>query len=98
MGLEIRISSNTVQGVIPALRPRLPSSCRRVGVVRVATKPLMQGSCNKPVGEYLDLKTAPQAGSTVVLGRPVKDESWRLSPLPVMMLNGRPEAISSSGA
>ena len=42
--------------------------------------------------------TAPQAGSTVVFGRLVSDESWRLSPLPVRMLKGRPEEISSNGA
>ncbi|PYX52297.1 MAG: hypothetical protein DMG79_01005 [Acidobacteria bacterium] len=41
--------------VSPALRPRLPSSCRRVGVAPVAMKPLMHGSCNFPVGEYLEL-------------------------------------------
>ena len=33
-----------------------------------------------------------------MLGRPVREDSWRLSPLPVMMLKGRPEATSSSGA
>ena len=33
-----------------------------------------------------------------MLGRLVSDESCRLSPLPVMMLNGRPEEISTSGA
>src|SRR5579859_2920319 len=98
MRLETRMSSNTVHGVMPALRPRLPSSCSSVGTVCVATKPLMQGSCSTPVGEYFDLYTGPQAGLTTVLGRPVSDESWKLSPLPVMMLNGRPEAISSSGA
>src|SRR5579864_1701716 len=98
MRLATRISSKTVQGSMPALRPRLPSSWRRVGVVKVATKPLMQGSCSEPEGEYLDLYDAPHAGLTVVLGRPVRDDNWRLSPLPVMMLNGRPEAMSSSGA
>ena len=34
----------------------------------------------------------------VVFGLPVRDESCRLSSPPVMMLNGRPEPISSSGA
>src|SRR5579863_5891524 len=103
MRLETRRSSKTVQGWIPALRPRLPSSCCRVGVVPVGLEalgrnPKIQGSCSCPVGEYLDLKDVPQAGSTVVFGRPVRDDSCRLSPLPVMMLKGRPEETSMMGA
>src|SRR6185437_12898044 len=99
---ETRISSNTVQGVTPALRPRLPSSWRRVGVVprlvALGRNLRMQGSCNWPVGEYFDEYTGPQAGSTVVFGRPVKDESCMLFPFPVMMLKGRPEFTSTIGA
>jgi len=42
--------------------------------------------------------TCPQAGFVVVFGRPVSDESCRLSPLPVMILKGRPEPNSINGA
>ena len=35
----------------------------------------MQGCWNWPVGEYFDLYTVPQAGLTVTLGRPVKEDS-----------------------
>src|SRR4029077_1644770 len=98
MRLATRKSLKTVQGVTPALRPRFPSSASRVGVAPVAMKPIMHGSCRTPVGEYFDLYVGPQAGLIVVFGRPVSEESWRLSPLPVMMLNGRPEETSSSGA
>ena len=51
----------------------------------------MHGSWNTPVGENFDFTSVPQAGSAIVLGRPSSDDSWKLSPLPVMMLNGRPE-------
>jgi hypothetical protein len=55
-----------------------------------------------PVGENFDATgvkpAAVQMGLTVVLGRPVREDSCRLSSLPVMTLNGRPEAISISGA
>src|SRR5215467_9308768 len=97
------MSSNTVHGVSPALRPRLPSSCRSVGMVPVGfvalgRNPRMHGSWKVPLGENFDWYTAPQAGSTVVLGRPVREDSWRLSPLAVTMLNGRPEETSMIGA
>src|SRR5271155_4805421 len=91
------MSLNTFQGVTPALRPRLPSS-----EARVPSKPRMQGSWKTPVGEYLEftgrLPRLVQAGFTNVFGRPVSEESCRLSPLPVMMLNGRPVPNSISGA
>src|SRR5579864_4816824 len=103
MRLETRMSSKTVHGVTPALRPRLPSSCSRVGVVPVGLvalgrKPRIQGSWNCPLGEYFELYVVPHAGSTNVFGRPVSEESCRLSPLPVMMLNGRPDETSITGA
>src|SRR5437763_7808323 len=103
MRFETRISSNSVHGVTPVLRPRLPSSCSSVGVVpkglvALGRNPRMHGSCNWPVGEYFVEYTGPHAGFTAVLGRPVNDESCILSPLPVMMLNGRPEFTSTIGA
>src|SRR5262249_10782090 len=96
--LATRRSLNTVHGCTPALRPRLPSSCRRVGVVKVATNPLMQGSWKVPLGECFDCTAIPQNGSTVVFGRPVRADNCRLFPFPVMMLNGLPEATSITGA
>src|SRR5712692_7794341 len=93
MRLATRRSLNTVQGVIPALRLRLPSS-----EISVPSKLAPQGSCKVPVGEYLEGMGGPQAGLTVVLGRPVSDDNCKLSPLPVMMLNGRPELNSTKGA
>ena len=55
----------------------------------------MHGSWKTPVGEYLEatFRSAPWAGSRHALGRPVSEDNWRLSPLPVMMLNGRPEQL-----
>src|ERR1700690_4194547 len=102
MRFATRRSSNTVHGVVPALRPRLPSSCCSVGVVPLRTNGTMHGSCKTPVGEYLELTgrlpLAVQTGSTTVLGRPVSDDNCRLSPLLVMMLKGRPDANSMRGA
>src|SRR6267142_6270471 len=93
MRLEMRMSENATHGDTPRLRPKLPSSdCS------VPSKPAMQGSWKTPVGENLELTVAPQAGLTVTLGRPVSEEICRLSPLPVTMLNGRPEANWTSGA
>src|SRR5258708_17323349 len=95
--LAMRRSLNTVHGVRPALRPRLPSSDSSVPL-----KAAPQGSWNCPVGENFDdtgtFPEAVHAAFTVVFGLPVSDESCRLSPLPVMMLNGRPELNSISGA
>src|SRR5215467_11117015 len=91
--LAILRSLKTVQGVVPALRPRFPS---RDSIV--PSKPAMQGSWNTPVGENFECTTCPQAGFTVTFGRPVTEESCRLSPFPVMMLNGRPDPNSTSGA
>src|SRR5258708_23490992 len=98
MRVATRRSLNTVHGERPALRRRLPSSCVSVGKVPVRTKLMMQGACRVPVGEYLLLKTVPQVGSTAVLGRPVSEDNCKVSPLPVMILNGRPEMNSTSGA
>ena len=51
-----------------------------------------------PVGEYLEGRAHFRAPCrrelTKVLGRPVREDNWRLSPLPVMMLKGRPEPNS----
>src|ERR1035437_10451449 len=91
--LETRMSLKTVHGVMPALRPRLPSRDASVPL-----KSARQGSCKTPVGEYLLLKEVPQAGLAVVLGRLVREDNWRLSPPAVMMLNGRPEPNSMRGA
>src|SRR5229473_2466176 len=97
MRLATRRSLKTVHGVTPALRPRLPS--------REASVPLksrMQGSWKTPVGENFDwtglFPIDVHAGFSKVLGRPVRDDNWRLSPLPVRMLNGRPEPNSIRGA
>src|SRR5258707_15651377 len=93
MRLETRISENATHGDRPRLRPRLPSRDCSVPV-----KPATQGSWKTPVGENLELTVAPQAGLTVTLWRPVSEEICRLSPLPVTMLNGRPDANWTSGA
>src|ERR1051325_2372946 len=90
---ETRKSLNTVQGVVPALRPRLPSSDRSV-----PSKFATQDSWRTPVGEYFEFTPEPHAGLTNVFGRDVRDDNCRLSPLPVRMLNGRPEPNSISGA
>ncbi len=58
----------------------------------------MQGSWNTPVGETFDVTAVPQAGLTKVLGRLVRDDNWKLSPVPVMILKGRPDANSTKGA
>src|SRR5258706_5522997 len=97
MRLAMRRSLNTVQGVRPALRPRLPSSDSSVPL-----KAAPQGSWNCPVEENFDatgtFPEAVHAAFTVVLGLHVSDESCRLSPLPVMMLKGRSELNSINGA
>src|ERR1700704_4908158 len=93
MRFETRRSLNTVQGEIPALRPRLPSSDNNVPLKSAA-----QTSCSIPVVEYLDFTAVPQAGLAKVLGRLVREDNCKLSPLPVMMLNGRPEPNSIKGA
>src|SRR5450759_3443692 len=97
MRLATRRSLKTVHGVMPALRPRLPS--------REASVPLklrMQGSWKTPGGENFELTglfpIAVHAGFSKVLGRPVSDDNCRLSPLLVMMLKGRPEPNSIRGA
>src|SRR5271163_1797602 len=91
------MSLKTVHGETAALRPRLPSS-----EARVPLKLRMQGSWKTPVGEYFELTglfpRAVHAGFTKVLGRPVSEDNCRLSPLPVMMLKGRPELSSIRGA
>src|SRR3954471_4561885 len=87
-----RTSSNTVHGVTPELRPRLPSKDSSVPL-----KLAMHGSWNTPVGENLDETGVPHAGFTNVFGLPVSDDSCRLSPLPVRMLNGHPELKSMLG-
>jgi hypothetical protein len=85
--------------VHPALRPRLPSSCCSVGA-RSTMNCCRQGSWNI---RWANTSTPPacsqaavQMGLTVVLGRPVSDDSCRLSSLPVMMLNGRPSRFRSA--
>src|ERR1700730_11747865 len=94
MRLATRRSLKTVHGVIPALRPRLPSR-----ETSVPLKFRMQGSWKNPVREYFEataLLPQPSIGvpEGTTLGRPVREDNWRLSPLPVMMLNGRPEPNS----
>src|SRR5271156_2399511 len=95
--LAKRTSLKTTHGAMPALRPRFPSSDARVPL-----KLKTQGSWKPPVAEYFELTgrfpIAVHAGFTKVLGRPVREDNWRLSPLPVMMLNGRPELNSIRGA
>src|SRR4029077_11747250 len=97
MRLATRRSLKTVHGVTPALRPKLPSRERSVPL-----KLRMQGAWKVPVGENFDwtglFPIAVHAGFSKVLGRPVSEDNWRLSPLPVMMLNGRPEPNSIKGA
>src|SRR3977135_2126077 len=93
MRFETRRSLKTVQGEIPGLRPRLPSSESNVPLKSAA-----QTSCSIPVGEYLDFTAVPQAGLTKVLGRLVREDNCKLSPFPVMMLNGRPDPNSIRGA
>src|SRR5260370_41625512 len=97
MRLATRRSLKTVHGVTPALRPKLPS--------REASVPLklrMQGSWKIPVGENFEVvglfPIAVHAGLSKVLGRPVREDNWRLSPLPVRLLNDRPELYSIRGA
>src|SRR5215470_18517291 len=93
MRLATRKSLKTVQGATPVLRPRLPSN-----ESRVPSKLKRHGSWKTPVGENREDTDSPHAGLTNVFGRTVKDESCRLLPFPVMMLKGRPEANSTSGA
>src|SRR5207247_2602616 len=96
-----RRSLKTVQGLRPPLRGKLPSRASKLGDPPAA-KTAKHGSWKDPVGENLDAMVGPQgvagapAGTT--FGRPVLGENWKLSGLPVMMLNGRPEANSISGA
>src|SRR5438477_7386047 len=96
-----RRSLKTVQGLRPPLRGKLPSRASKVGVPPAANT-AKQGSWKKPVGENFEGTGAPHptfgapAGTT--FGRPVLGENWKLSGLPVMMLNGRPEATSIIGA
>src|SRR6266567_3157482 len=93
--LETRRSPNTVHGVIPALRPRFPSS-----EISVPSKLAIQGSWKTPVVENFDETLVPQIGLGLenVFGRVVSEDSCRLSGLPVMMLKGRPEPNSIRGA
>src|SRR5215813_686973 len=96
----MRRSLNTVHGFRPAFRERLPSSASKVGVAP-AMKGARQTSCRNPVGENREGTGAAQpllifAGTT--LGRLVLGENWKLSALPVRMLNGRPEATARIGA
>src|SRR5579864_5347035 len=97
----MRRSLKTTQGFTPPLRPKVPSSDCRVGVPPAANC-AKQGSWKKPVGENLDGTAGPQprsgAPADTMLGRPVSGENWKLSGLPVRMLNGLPEAISMIGA
>src|SRR6185437_12871014 len=94
---DTRKSLKTVHGVVPALRPRFPSSD-----INEPSKFAMQGSWKTPVGEKEDetgmLPSAVQPGLTNVLGREVSDDNCRLSPFPVRILKGRPEPNSSRGA
>src|SRR5437660_1269992 len=98
---QSRRSLKTVQGLRPPLRGKLPARASKVGVPPAANT-AKQGSWKKPVGENFEGTGAPHptfgapAGTT--FGRPVLGENWKLSGLPVMMLNGRPEANSISGA
>src|SRR5208282_3896442 len=96
------MSLKTVHGATPALRPRLPSSEARPEGPIWPLKLKMHGSWKTPVGEYFELTgvfpRAVHAGFTNVLGRPVSEDNCRLSSLPVMMLNGRPELSSIRGA
>src|SRR5208283_3410815 len=91
-----------VHGVMPALRPRLPSSEARPERPIWPFHSAMHGSWRTPVGEYCDctgvFPSAVQVAFTKVLGRPVRGENWRLSALPVRTLNGRPAPTSICGA
>src|SRR5271169_3168937 len=93
-----RMSLKTVQGFTPAFRARLPSSESSV-VFEVAVK---QGSWKNPVGEYLEAIGAPQpfaaAELVTTFGRAAVGANWKLVSSPVMIRNGRPEAISTMGA
>src|SRR5581483_11899369 len=105
MRRAIRRSLNTVYGFNPALRPRLPSSAGEfsaMGADEAATV-WKQGSWKNPLGENCEATVVlPQSEVGVppgtMIGRPVSGENWKLSALPVMMLNGRPEEISMMGA
>src|SRR5882762_5292269 len=96
MRLATRRSSKTVHGLTPALRPRLPSRESNVPL-----KSAGQTSCSTRLGEYFEGTAGnerPQLAFANVLGRPVREDNCKLSPLPVMMLNGLPEANSIRGA
>src|SRR4051794_2022345 len=98
---DTRRSLNTVQGLTPALRARLPSNACSVGVPPKAND-AKQGSWKNPVGEKVEVTVGPHGFGAVpgftTFGLPVLGENWKLSGLPVMMLKGRPEATSMIGA
>src|ERR1043166_6586615 len=96
----MRRSLKTVHGLVPALRPKFPSSAAREGIPPAA-KTAKQGSPKEPLGEKRDGTEEPQgvpAPAETTFGRPVLGENWKLSGLPVMMLNGLPEETSTNGA
>src|SRR5215467_5947343 len=97
----MRRSLNSTHGLMPALRPRVPSNDCNVGVPPAA-KTAKHGSWKKPVGENREGTAGPQptlgAFPDTIFGRPVSGENWKLSGLPVRILNGLPEATSMMGA
>src|SRR5271157_1083428 len=101
MRFETRKSPKAVHGESPALRPKLPSREARPAGPIIPFQ-ARQGSWKIPVGEYFEWTTgfpsAVHAGVSNVFGRGVLDSNCKLSSTPVMMLNGRPEEISTSGA
>src|SRR5579862_1296784 len=93
-----RKSLNSVQGCTPALRARSPSSESNV-VFEVAVK---QASWNNPVGEYLEGTSGPHPfpaeAPVTTFGRAEVGANWKFVLSPVMIRNGRPDAMSIMGA
>ena len=58
----------------------------------------LEKSGGRKASKPLSVRKEWQAFPGTTFGRLVLGENWKLSGLPVMMLNGRPEAISRIGA
>src|SRR5579862_448665 len=105
MRRAMRRSLKTVQGIKPALRPRLPSSSNNAfgAASCVGVMSAKHTSWKNPVGEYLEATVGyPHAFVGVpegtMSGRGPLESNWKLSLAPVRMLNGLPEATSIMGA